>query len=204
MRGGVIQPLAAISILVGIAAGVVTIVATLVPPVRRVVVALVSRRTSKPLNPETPVDISPLEFKDVAYAVEKLAETIQAKSADLLLGIDRGGAIVGGMLAKRLGIPLRLLHRSADGKGYVESDCLKGYEGKRIVLVDDASRSGRALERAVEYVRAVVKPSFLTTCVILLTKTKYRHEETGPSKLVDCYVYHTSRTDIWFPWDLPR
>lgn len=120
----------------------------------------------------------------------------------MVLGVDRGGAIAGGILAKHFRIPIRLLYRIGGDEGFRSYFDASEVEGKLVILVDDASRNGRSLEKAKKYVENHLNPKRLIVSVLLLTETKYRgHEAVTASKLVDYFAYITSRTDIKLPWD---
>lgn len=158
--------------------------------------------TDEPLDPSQLVEKNALEYKDIPRAIELLAEKIRLKHPDIILGVDMGGAIVGGALAKYLRIPIRLLHRTKSKEICSDFDASE-VNGKIVVLVDDASRTGRTIEKAKRYVNKHFSPQDLIVAVVLVTKTKYRiHKETTPLELVNCYVYLTSRTDVKMPWDM--
>ncbi|MBI4454300.1 MAG: phosphoribosyltransferase [Acidobacteria bacterium] len=160
------------------------------------------KHINKPLDPLRPVTRNTLDYKDIPSAVALLAEKISSKRPDIVLGIDRGGAVVGGILAKYFRIPIRLLYRIESEEGFYSDLDASDVNGKVVVLVDDASRTGRSIEKAAKYVKSRLSPQSLVVAVLLLTKIDYRgHKEITPSELVDQFSYFTTRTDIKLPWD---
>lgn len=156
----------------------------------------------EPIDPLKPVKKDALEYKDIPNAIALLTNKICSKHPDIILGIERGGAIVGGILAKQFRIPIRLLYRK-ESEEYFYSDFDKSdIDGKVVILVDDVSRTGRSFENAINYVKKCFNPKCLIVVALLITKTEYHiHKEIDPSSLVDHYAYFTSRTDIKLPWD---
>jgi len=166
---------------------------------------------------DTAVITNHLSYVDVEAAVESLPQQMRKAQfiPDLVIGVDRGGAAVGGMLAKLLNCPFTHMASSpswtistADGS---LDDGLKEHSRlaekwrdriRNILIVDDACREGGTLERAVAnfightgFIRERIK-----TAVIL--------DELRPHKAirVDFRCFTTYRTgagvQIRLPWDL--
>ena len=73
---------------------------------------------------------------------------------DLVVAIGKGGIIPAGFIQKKLGIPMKIIYinyRDEDKKPvYDEPKVIEGAEirGKKILLVDDVSRSGKTINTA--------------------------------------------------------
>jgi hypoxanthine phosphoribosyltransferase len=187
---------------IGIIAGFITIVGAIIALGKKYFIPYLRKKIDEPLDPSQPINKDALEYKDIRNAITLLVDKLRPKNPDVILGIDRGGAIVGGILAKHFGVPIHLLHRSDSKEGFCSYFDSSEVDGKVVALVDDASRTGRSIEKAKNYVKNQFSPQNLMVAVVLLTKTEYlRHKDITAAKLVDCYAYFTSRSDIKLPWD---
>ncbi len=132
---------------------------------RRVLRILEENRRSQGYHkdPDTLVTTS-LTMYDVEFAVNDLVSQIKKAGSDpdLIIGIDRGGAILGGMLAKQFQKPfssisvnysLESLESASDTDNTANSidDTLKKGSTnsfRKVLIADDASRSGTTAEIA--------------------------------------------------------
>ena len=112
------------------------------------------KRLFDPLDPEEPVTRDEMEYKDVQLATTRLVELLRLRRPDLVLAVDKGGSIIGGILAKQLDIPIRHLYRLANRVGFSSGYDVSELKNKVVVLVDDCSRTGRTLGQAVSHVRS--------------------------------------------------
>lgn len=143
-----------------------------------------------------------LKCIDVEYAIDELIGDIKSRGfkPDIIIGIDRGGAIVGGMLAKYLGLPLTTISSSPDWtissseKSLDEGikDLTKNIE-KKILLVDDACRQGDTLKNAHDVLNKC-KFRELKTATIL-------NEVRRRKKIVPDFFVYEIKGDILMPWD---
>lgn len=141
---------------------------------------------------------------DVEYAIDELIGDIKSRGfePDIIIGIDRGGAIVGGMLAKYLGLPLTTISSSdywtiSDSISSLDDgikDSTKNIE-KKILLVDDACRSGDTLKKAHDVLEKC-KFKDLKKATIL-NEERMRRKPITP----DFFVYKTDRSTVNMPWD---
>ena len=187
-------------LIIGIIAGFIAIVGLVWALVRRLFVPYLKTRFYDPLDPEKPVTTDEMEYKDVQLAITRLVDLLRPRRPDIVLGVDRGGAITGGILAKQLGIPIRHLYRLADGEGFSSGYDVSELKNKVVVLVDDCSRTGRTLSQAVTYVRSHPGLKEFITVVALFTPPARRGRESRT--IPDYYAYHTNRVDIKMPWDV--
>ena len=148
-----------------------------------------------------------LSYVDVAYARDELIEEIRGFSPDVIIGVDRGGAIVGGMLAKYIKRPLTTMSSSDKwtiSKSILSSldDGIKDSEERtkeisKILLVDDACRTGGTLKKAYNTLKKI--PGYEIETATILNERR----ELGPSKVCkpDFFVYETEQSNVRMPWD---
>ncbi len=156
-----------------------------------------------PLDPLKPVEKPRLSYLDVQKGLDVLVEKIGSATPDVILCIDRGGAIVGGTIAKRFRVPIRLIHRyGKDLKSLDFSALQEELEGQLVLVVDDASRTGVTLEHVVQATHHMLPEKTIKVAVLLTTRVTYgAHKEQTGLSLVDYYAYFSNRLDIKLPWD---
>ena len=188
------------------------IIPALAAPAYALVLRLIDRLRPGPKDPSADV-IENLNLRDVEYAIDRLSADMLKNEVhpDIIVGVDRGGAIVSGMLGKALGLPV--VHISSAKTWTISSSLGSLDEGLRdadkrnpessfgsILLVDDASRSGRRLERARLTLKRIadLEQSELNTAVILYV------ERTGSAAQIrdpNFLVYRTKNSVLALPWD---
>ena len=168
--------------------------------VRKFVAPYLKKRLFDPLDPEEPVTRDEMEYKDVQLATTRLVELLRLRRPDLVLAVDKGGSIIGGILAKQLDIPIRHLYRLANRVGFSSGYDVSELKNKVVVLVDDCSRTGRTLGQAVSHVRSHPELEELVIVVALFTKPGRRGQDSRT--IPDYYAYQTNRVDIRMPWDV--
>lgn len=97
-----------------------------------------------------------MEKKSLDEIIEGLKQLSFREEFDLVVGIGRGGVIPAALVSQKLGIPLEILRiRYRDDQHVPLYDTPKmlervcfAFEGKRILLVDDVSRTGKTFVRA--------------------------------------------------------
>jgi len=154
-----------------------------------------------------------LTLADVDNAIRILENDLRNHNfiPDVIVGIDRGGSIVAGLLGKAMRLPST--HLSSAEKWRISNpeasldDGLKDLNTRRqerkniskLLLVDDACRGGPVLSDALACLNDV---NALQGCEIK-TATIVNEERTrGPEKLnPDFFVYKTKFVDIGLPWD---
>lgn len=142
----------------------------------------------------------------LCHLVQKLKDS--GEEPDLIAGINRGGAILGGLIAKQLGIsaekrgsyPLALLYVDRDrggGTAEVVFNPLAGHPAPRsVLLVDDAIHDGRHVKLAYDAIRNEFDAENIR-CAVLL-----RHVGAKPGMaVVYAYGYRGDRREIVLPWD---
>jgi hypoxanthine phosphoribosyltransferase len=123
----------------------------------------------------------------------KLAVEIQARGPhDALVGIARGGSIVGATLSFMLNLeyfPIRLGKRGGVTRVIVPPT--EDLAGRRVVLVDDLSRTGETFKIALHELKRVRVASVMTVALV-------RRE---PGFRPDLYAITATAVDkVGFPW----
>lgn len=118
---------------------------------------------------------------------------------DRIIGINRGGVLVGAYVAVRLGIPNeKLLRFSVPIIGdNIESNSSSDEFSGNILLVDDVCRTGTTLKKALSYLENNDKPPSRLLVSVLATTA----ERNSPiyDKL-DFSYYHSNGPELKMPW----
>jgi uncharacterized protein len=130
---------------------------------------------------------------------QKLAAAIMNHSAkfDEIVAISRGGLTLGHMLSDFLQLPVFTFaiqsYASIQTRGTltITQELGKSIVGKRVLLVDDVSDSGKTFERATAYIKSC-KPSDVTTVAMFFKP----HSTFRP----DYFVKQTNKWII-FPYE---
>lgn len=136
----------------------------------------------------------PFKYREVHRGLVHLSRQARDFGPDLLVGINRGGAILGGMIGKRLGMIVRILevtHRPEDPVWLAVNDKL--LVGKRVLLVDDRLRTGTNMARARDYLQ---QRGANVYCMVFA-----RPEGWTELSLPQEFAYHVSAPDLPFPWE---
>ena len=173
------------------------------------------RKELYPKDKDEPVKEN-LNFIDIKYAIGELIEDMRRRGfyPDVIVGIDRGGAIVGGMLAKRLNRPLTTI--SSSPRWTISSPILSLDDGlldqekrdekykniKKILLVDDMVRTGETMERAYDTFKTDEKLKLMDRKTAIILKEEVGLGPSSEGKVpLDFFVYETKQKDIRMPWD---
>ena len=101
--------------------------------------------------------------------LDRVAEEMARERFDAIVAIAQGGVMPAALLQQEWGIPLRIVrinYRDSENKPRFDDaklleDAAFPFHGKRILLVDDVSRTGRTLARAREYLDGNMVRTFL-------------------------------------------
>jgi uncharacterized protein len=140
-------------------------------------------------------------------ATRKLAEKIDAArlEPDLVLAINRGGAVAGVLLSHLLGVrdmltfTIQMMDNSlANARRhearFIGAEVLPSLRGRRVLLADDAVGSGDTLVAA----RAVLTQYSLRS---LHTAASIWNRERHPTKCPADYFGGTTKGWVHFPWE---
>lgn len=187
---------------IGVISGILAIGGVAIVLLNKYLIPYWRKTIFEPIDPLKPVKKDALDYKDIPGAIALLTQKICSKHPDIMLGVERGGAIVGGILAKQFHVPIRLLYRNDSEEWFCSDFDHSDVDGKIVILVDDVSRTGRSLEKAINYVKNHFNPKCLIVVALLITKTEHHiHKEIDSSSLTDYFAYFTTRADIKLPWE---
>ena len=166
---------------------------------------VVVRQPSK----ETVVEKGPLNYLDVQSGLGRLLKDARDFDPTHIFGINRGGAIVGGMLAKRLGLShINLLYVNCDYEaGFRVQEQALGdrLSPRRILLVDDAKRKGEHMREAHSYLQNTYPAAEIRERSVLLELDPLPHEGPEPvsfhTPCVERAGFTTQDHTVLLPWD---
>lgn len=194
---------------------------------------LIYEQKAEPKDPSKLINVS-LGYDDVEFAIYGLTKKLiddpnfLVKDAtgkydakrNIIIGVDRGGAIVGGMLAKNLGLAVKTLaiNWANPPQTNIEQDpsigietsiralgCLENIEFDNvtnILLVDDAVRKGDAMQAAKIVLNKKLKEIGKSDKIkIEVACILYQQEAKPKIKLPKFAVYQTNKSKRWLPWD---
>jgi len=128
-------------------------------------------------NPKQDVTKERLSFEDVRLGIEILVEDALRFNPDYIFGINRGGAIIGGMVAKKLKKPLvYLLEVNFDKdqeKRVIEhrvGEDIPTQNRIKILLTDDTFRAGDHMSMASDYLKIKYPNAEIRRAVLLEIK----------------------------------
>jgi hypothetical protein len=158
-------------------------------------------------DPAKPVDNGDLSIIDTFRAMERITDDARRFNASQIVAINRGGAIVGGWLAKRLGLkaPIVFIVNSDEPP---ERRVLPQIDGHvqlsgKVYLVDDAQRKGEHMREAVQYIRTHYPQVEIRRAVLLQMDVPHTGPEIVTFKATPCDFqgFSTSNARVALPWD---
>jgi hypoxanthine phosphoribosyltransferase len=147
---------------------------------------------------------SVLEWDEIGRGLEYLTECARNFEPSIIFGINRGGAIIGGMIAKQLEITqLHIIQVNINTKEgvchideYITKDKINPDEKIKILITDDSLTRGQHMFEAQKHLRATYPQSELKSLVMVMFETK----ATGTT--FDCdAAYLTDSGKMYLPWD---
>lgn len=158
-------------------------------------------------DPDKPVESGDLSALDVLKAMQRIAEDARRYNAEQIVAINRGGAIVGGWLAKRLGLraPIIFVVNSDEPpERRVIPQMHNHFElAGKVYLVDDAQRKGEHMREAVRYIRAQYPAVEIRRAVLLQMDVPHAGPEVVAFQGSPCDFkgFFTSSARVALPWD---
>jgi uncharacterized protein len=141
-----------------------------------------------------------LSWNQYHLLAQKLAAAILNHSGkfDEIVTIARGGLTLGHLLSDFLQLPVYSItiqsysDIQAQGELVITQELGKSIKGKRILLVDDVSDSGKTFVRAKDYLKTLEPEEITTVAIFLKPHTSYRPD------------YYTRQTTKWivFPYEV--
>ncbi len=171
------------------------------------------------LEREKPIDrkelvTRDLSWIDVKYAIDQLISDIEYANfiPDIILGADKGGAIVAGILGKKLTIRGTMMFSTDqysissslgsldDG---IKDPTKRTIEINKILLVDAACRSGTTMNSAIKNLEKAIEGAggieFKKAVILNVRGGIGGHRFSKPD--LDFFIYETDNTNIKLPWD---
>jgi len=158
-------------------------------------------------HPNNPVGDGGISYIDVENGLAYLVEYARTYSPHYIFGINRGGAILGGMLAKRLKLPrLALIYVNCDlpenlrvQLETISTDAIGG----KVLLVDDLKSKGEHMREAYQHLRRLYPNVEIRRIVLLEHRLKHSGAEksTFVSEPVEKAAFYTYSSRARLPWD---
>jgi adenine/guanine phosphoribosyltransferase-like PRPP-binding protein len=128
-------------------------------------------------------------IKDVQAICGELANKLESTDVEFIVGVSRGGLIPAALVATRLVKPLVTAY--IDKQDQVYLDRTEWLKDKHVVVIDDAVRTGKTMNKIVDLVIAA-GPASLKAMVM------YAHPKSEISTI------HFKETEelVKFPWDV--
>ena len=143
----------------------------------------------------------PFSWEDAEKANASLTEKINSSgfTPDIIIAISRGGLVPSRLLSDSLNVPvlytIRISFYSSVGtrmeKPEVTQPLSVDITGKKLLIVDDISDSGRSLELAEQYLTPL-NPAEIRTATI--------HYKPGSIFKPDFFIF-TTKAWIIYPWE---
>lgn len=159
-------------------------------------------------DPMKAVQGSNLSVVDVSRAMQRMVEDASEYQPDYIIGINRGGAIVGGWLAKQLkrDAPIIFVVNSDESPGKrVTPHLSRGavLSGK-VYLVDDAQRKGEHMREAANHLMTKYPGIQIRRAVLLQMSVPHQGPESKAFRNTRCEFtgFTTSDANVVLPWDV--
>lgn len=162
-------------------------------------------------DPKLNVTKDRLSFEDAKLGIDILSEDALRYKPDFIFGINRGGAIVGGMIAKKqkksLVYILEVNFDKDRKKRVIEhrlGDDIPIQSRIKILLVDDAFRVGGHMSLASDYLKLKYPNAEIRRVVLLEIKFSTIGPEISARKPVpiECSAFFTHDGRVKSPWDI--
>jgi hypothetical protein len=160
------------------------------------------RRLLKPGGPTARA--LPVRLTWAQLDFEKLVQFANEFQPDAIVGINRGGAIAGGIVAKRLHKPVYLLAVEKSGGGITVTEQWRAkiaLQSARVLLVDDACRTGGHLQAAIDHLKCAYPQAHVRTAVLLQLKVFSPGGPAPSHSPADFALFPTELSNLRLPWD---
>lgn len=136
-----------------------------------------------------------LPVSSALVGVISLEVFARKKKPKYIIGVNRGGWLLSTYLAHRLNIDRNHLLRFDSDKGVIIDDVkyIK-LESQDVLLVDDISRTGKSIEKAIEYLKSNFSDCNISITVLVIC------DKNSSREYVDFYPYYTYYPDVQLPW----
>ena len=153
-------------------------------------------------QPSAAVD-TPIKLSYAQSGIDDVVKSARMRHPEFVLGINRGGAIVGGIIAKQLQKPIYLLSVESSKNGApVVTEQWKtpvALEKAVVLLVDDACRTGTHMKAAINFLKTKYPNADICSAVLLHLDVFAPNELTFRPDIVGTTTKHSIQR---LPWDL--
>jgi hypoxanthine phosphoribosyltransferase len=141
-----------------------------------------------------PSDDGILAASSIIIGVISLEFFAKEMAPKYIVGVNRGGWLLSTYLAQRLEIDRNHLLRFDSDRGELLDDVTSISKTDSILLIDDISRTGNALQIANNYLEKRFLDNKISVAVLAVcSDNKMKNQIT-------CYPYYTKTPDIALPW----
>lgn len=140
-------------------------------------------------NNRIPPSISSAALKELLLFTEK-------KHPDYIIGINKGGVMVGAIASLRLNLPNSHLVRCYVDNGVIE--CHPEELNGSVLVIDDISRTGNTLVRIKNY---LLQNSTNIDKIITATLFMYMENDKPIYRDIDYFSYKINRQSVMLPWN---
>jgi hypoxanthine phosphoribosyltransferase/uncharacterized membrane protein YeaQ/YmgE (transglycosylase-associated protein family) len=154
---------------------------------------------------------SRLTWNEISSDLRKLVGFAHEFHPDLIVGVNRGGAIVGGIVAKQLQLDCSVIYllrvtplHAHHGHGYNVTEYWSSnvdMHNKRVLLVDDAKRTGGHMKYARDYLLAKCPDVVIGTTVLLELSVHDPGGHVPAGWSVNMAARSTDNARLLLPWD---
>jgi hypothetical protein len=132
-------------------------------------------------------------YYDVQAGIGYLVDYARGFNPDIIVGINRGGAIVGGILGKHIGKMVHIVEIKRDGDNIDFEKSQEYLSNKKVLVVDDRLSTGHNMSKAYSFVQQYAKD---TRCVVF-TWVDSPTVQHAP----DAFGYKVKSREIPLPWE---
>ena len=151
--------------------------------------------------PSFKIDKKRFSWSDIEMGVGLVLNRAQKCKPTAIFGINRGGAIIGGIAAKHLDSPrVNLLDVRPKENKVVEQIRDVEVDPEHIIIFDDSIRRGTHMKKASKHIKENYECEELTR-ITLLNVTQSNPAPDQESMQIAYSPFSTSRGDAVLPWD---
>ena len=155
-------------------------------------------------NPSNLVTKNKLSYEDMEYAINSLSEYAASVNPQIIIGVNTGGSAIASIVANKINLKgkcfMLIARFNNSGSAFYQQNWPDPQPApSRILVVNDALRSGQHMKLAVDYLMKRYEKVEIHTCAVLKVDA-YVPSDHQPVTL-DKFVYLTKMGNVALPWD---